>query len=173
MQVFKYPNTRISHAMSVLLIGCMTLFLNGCGGNDTTYEAVVVIPTEDAVWTLNDNASGTISPAGGIQIQVHKSKDDSAPVAGANIDIIVAGTFINNAHLLDPATGVQLDTAGVYQTQANEFGIVNVDPVATLNNCPALTAGQTFPVKGNISVIAYISRDTTIWNGSFSFVCKG
>ena len=165
---------RFSRITLAFAAGLMALSLSSCGGSDATFEAVVVIPTEDATWTLNDNAGGgSISPAGGIQIQVHRSSTDSTPVPGANVDVVVAGTAINNAHLFDPTSGAQLDTAGVFQTQANEFGIVNVDPVANLNNCPPLAAGETASITGNISVIAYISRDTTIWNGSFTFTCKG
>jgi len=147
----------------------------GCGGHEAGTSAVIYVDAADADWTLPDDYGdgiNTIAPAQPILILVQKSATDTTPVAGVDVTVTVGGVSIANAQLLDPATSVQLDNgAGVFQTQTDDHGAIVVLPRGTVTGCTAVPASDV-SVTGNLSIGIFISSDSNVWNGTFTYTCK-
>jgi len=158
------------------LLGLLLLLgAAGCGGSAASTEAVIYVDAADADWSLPDDYGdgvNTIAPAQPILILVQKSADDTTPVAGVNITLLVGGVAVAGAGLFDPATGVQLDDGfGVLQTTTDDHGAVVVIPQGAVTGCTVVPAADA-TIKGNLSVGIFISSDSSVWNGNFSYTCK-
>jgi hypothetical protein len=165
----------LARGLSALLGLLMLLGVAGCGGSSATGSAVIYVDSADADWTLPDNYGdgvNTIAPAQPLLILVQKSADDTTPVAGANITLTVGGIAVAGAGLFDPASGIQLDNGfGVLQTKTDDYGAVVVIPQGAVTGCTVVPAADA-TINGNLSVGIFISSDSSVWNGNFSYTCK-
>ncbi len=181
------PITLVTPGLRNLGLGCiaallLTSTLSGCGTR-TSADAVVVIDSKDADWTLNDTAFGaapnpsSLAPINPIIIHIFRSDTDHTPVPGAAVAIQVGGTGLTSAQLDDPISGARLDDGtGLLITHADDRGVLKILPVGDLQSCPGaplngLTSGATQKISGNLSIAVFVAAHGKTWNGKFTYKC--
>ena len=166
----------------VLLLGLIFL-LQSCGGNDASFDAIVVGPEDPGACDFAGTPGATTptffcTTVNALQFKVQKSADDPTPVANANVRIDAGGVNTSGVFLLDPnditnttcLDGSSISSPGPgcfsFFTKTNNLGAVPLFRArANIPNCGSSTGDIKATSSATVTIsasFATVTQDITV-----------